>query len=52
VLVALVLIAAAVATAVVVTTDKASGVKASEVAGDTVSKVVDEFKALIEQNTE
>jgi serine/threonine-protein kinase len=52
VLVALVLIAAAVATAVVVTTDKASGVKATEVAGDTVGKVVDEFKTLIQQNTE
>jgi serine/threonine-protein kinase len=52
VLVALVLIAAAVATAVVVTTDKASGVKATEVAGDTVEKVVDEFKTLVQQNTE
>ncbi len=51
-LVALVLIAAAVATAVIVTTDKASGVKVSEVAGDTVDKVVEEFKDLVQRNTE
>ena len=51
-LVALVLIAAAVAAAVIVTTDKATGVKATEVAGDTVDKVVEEFKELVKKNTE
>jgi len=51
-LVALVLIAAAVATAVIVTTDKAAGVKVSRVAGDTVDKVVEELKDLVNQNTE
>jgi TRAP-type C4-dicarboxylate transport system substrate-binding protein len=50
--VALVLIAAAVATAVIVSTDKASGVKATEVAGHTVHKVVEEFKDLLSNNTE
>ena len=52
VLVALVLIAAAVATAVIYTTDKATGVKATEVAGNTVDKVVEEFKELVKKNTE
>ncbi len=51
-LVALVLIAAAVAAAVIYTTDKASGVKASEVAGDSVDRVVEEFKELVQKNTE
>ena len=51
-LVALVLLAAAVATAVIVTTDQASGVKVSKVAGDTVDKVVEEFKDLVRDNTE
>ncbi|HEY6550451.1 MAG TPA: protein kinase [Solirubrobacterales bacterium] len=51
-LVALVLIAAAVAAAVIYTTDKATGVKATEVAGNTVDKVVEEFKDLIKRNTE
>jgi serine/threonine protein kinase len=50
--VALVLVAAAVATAVIVTTDKAAGVKVSRVAGDTVDKVVEEFKDLVKKNTE
>jgi len=50
-LVALVLIAAAVATAVIVSTDKATGVKAREIAGDTVDKVVDEIKEAIQDNT-
>ena len=49
--VALVLIAAAVATAVIVSTDKASGVRATEVAGHTVHKVVEEFKDLLSNNT-
>jgi len=52
VLVALVLIAAAVAAAVIYTTDKATGVKATEVAGNTVDKVVEEFKELVKKNTE
>jgi serine/threonine-protein kinase len=50
--VALVLIAAAVAAAVIYSTDKASGVRATEVAGDTVDKVVEEFKDLISKNEE
>jgi serine/threonine-protein kinase len=51
-LVALVLVAAAVATAVIVTTDKAAGVKVSKVAGDTVDKVVEELKDLVNNNKE
>ena len=51
-LVALVLIAAAVAAAVIYTTDKATGVKATEVAGNTVDRVVEEFKDLVKKNTE
>jgi len=51
-LVALVLVAGAVATAVIVTTDKAAGVKVSKVAGDTVDKVVEEFKDLVNKNKE
>ncbi len=51
-LVALVLIAAAVATAVILATDRARGVHATEVAGNTVNRVVDEFKELVEKNTE
>jgi eukaryotic-like serine/threonine-protein kinase len=51
-LVALVLVAAAVATAVIVSTDKAAGVKVSRVAGDTVDKVVEEFKELVNNNKE
>jgi serine/threonine-protein kinase len=51
-LVALVLIAAAVAAAVIYTTDKATGVKATEVAGNTVDKVVEEFKDLVKKNSE
>jgi serine/threonine-protein kinase len=51
-LVALVLIAAAVAAAVIVTTDKAAGVKVTRVAGDTVDKVVEEVKDLVKKNTE
>ena len=50
--VALVLVAAAVATAVIVTTDKAAGVKVSRVAGDTIDKVVEEVKELVRNNTE
>jgi eukaryotic-like serine/threonine-protein kinase len=51
-LVALVLIAAAVAAAVIYTTDKATGVKATEIAGDTIDKVVEEFKDAVRKNTE
>jgi serine/threonine-protein kinase len=51
-LVALVLVAGAVATAVIVTTDKAAGVKVSRVAGDTVDKVVEELKDLVNNNKE
>jgi eukaryotic-like serine/threonine-protein kinase len=51
-LVALVLVAAAVATAVIVSTDKAAGVKVSRVAGDTVDKVVEELKDLVNNNKE
>ncbi len=51
-LVALVLVAAAVAAAVIITTDKAAGVRVSKVAGDTVDKVVDEVKELVDRNTE
>jgi eukaryotic-like serine/threonine-protein kinase len=51
-LVALVLVAAAVAAAVIITTDKAAGVRVSKVAGDTVDRVVDEVKELVERNTE
>jgi eukaryotic-like serine/threonine-protein kinase len=51
-IVALVLIAGAVATGVILATDKATGVHASEVAGDTVDKVVEEVKELVKKNTE
>ncbi len=50
--VALVLVAGAVATAVILTTDKAAGVKVTKVAGDTVDKAVEEFKDLVQKNTE
>jgi len=50
--VALVLVAAAVATAVIVSTDKAAGVKVSRVAGDTIDKVVEEVKEIVRNNTE
>ncbi|HET7053516.1 MAG TPA: protein kinase [Solirubrobacterales bacterium] len=50
--VALVLIAAAVAAAVIIATDKATGVHATEVAGNTVDKVVEEVKELVKKNTE
>ena len=51
-LVALVLIAAAVAAAVIYTTDKAAGVKVKEVTGNTVGKVVEEIEDLVKSNTE
>jgi len=51
-LIALVLVAGAVATGVILTTDKAAGVHISKVAGDTVDKVVEEFKGLVAKNKE
>ncbi len=51
-LIALVLVAGAVATAVILTTDKAAGVHISKVAGDTVDKVVEEVKELVSNNKE
>jgi serine/threonine-protein kinase len=51
-LIALILVAGAVATGVILTTDKAAGVHISKVAGDTVDKVVEEFKGLVSKNKE
>ncbi len=51
-LIALMLVAGAVATAVILTTDKAAGVHISKVAGDTVDKVVEEVKELVSKNKE
>jgi serine/threonine-protein kinase len=51
-LVALVLVAGAVATGVILTTDKAAGVHISKVAGNTVDKVVEDFKELVSKNKE
>ena len=51
-LIALVLVAGAVATAVIVTTDKAAGVKVSKVVGDTVDKIAEEIKDLVNKNRE
>jgi serine/threonine protein kinase len=51
-LVALVLIAAGVAAGVIYTTDRATGVRATEVAGDSVDRVVEELKDLVRKNTE
>jgi eukaryotic-like serine/threonine-protein kinase len=48
---ALVLIAAAVAAAVIVATDKAAGVKVTKVAGNTVDQVVKDLKDLVKKNT-
>ena len=36
----------------ILATDSAGGVDAKEVAGDTVDRVVEEFKELVERNTE
>ncbi len=49
--IALMLIAAAVAAAVIVATDKAAGVKVTKVAGNTVDQVVKDLKDLVKQNT-
>ena len=51
-LVALVLIAALVAAAVILATDKARGVDVSKVAGNTVDKVAEELEGLVKDNTE
>ncbi len=51
-LVALVLVAGAVATGVILVTDQAAGVHISKVAGDTVNRVVEEFKELVSKNKE
>jgi eukaryotic-like serine/threonine-protein kinase len=50
--VALVLIAAAVAAGVILATDTASGVEITDVAGESVDRVVEELKELVERNTE
>lgn len=50
-LIALILVAAVVAGAVIYTTDKAAGVKVSKVVGNTVDKVVEEVKELVNNNT-
>jgi len=50
-LLALILIAAAVAAAVIVATDDSTGVKLRDVAGNTVQKVADEMRQLVEDNT-
>ena len=51
-LLALILVAAAVATAVILTTDKAAGVHISKVVGNSVDKVVEEVKELVSKNKE
>ncbi len=51
-LIALILVAGAVATGVILTTDKAAGVHISKVAGNTVEKVVEEVKELVSKNKE
>jgi serine/threonine-protein kinase len=50
--IALVLVAGVVATAVIVSTDKAAGVKVTKVAGETVDKVVEELKDIVNNNKE
>ncbi|HEY1853188.1 MAG TPA: protein kinase [Solirubrobacterales bacterium] len=51
-LLALVFVAAAVATGVILATDQAAGVKVGKVAGHTVEKVVEEVKNLVNDNKE
>ncbi|MFN8161062.1 MAG: protein kinase [Solirubrobacterales bacterium] len=50
-LLALILIAAAVAAAVILATDRATGVQIKKVAGDTVDRVVTDLKDLVNSNT-
>ncbi len=51
-LLALVAVAAAVAAGVILTTDKANGIHATEVAGKTINKVIGKFENLVKNNTE
>jgi serine/threonine protein kinase len=51
-LLALILVAAAVAVAVILATDKAKGVEVSHVVGESVDKVVEEVKDLVNNNKE
>jgi serine/threonine-protein kinase len=51
-LLALILVAAVVAIGVILATDQAAGVKVGKVAGDTVDKVVEEVKGLVNDNKE
>ncbi len=51
-LVALVLIAGAVASAVILATDDSAGERIRDVGGDSVDRVVDEFRQLVEDNTQ
>jgi serine/threonine-protein kinase len=51
-LLALIFVAAAVAIGVILATDQAAGVKVGKVAGDTVDKVVEEVKGLVNDNKE
>jgi serine/threonine protein kinase len=50
--IALVLIAGAVAAAVIYATDTATSVRVTDVAGESIEKVVEELKELVERNTE
>jgi TRAP-type C4-dicarboxylate transport system substrate-binding protein len=50
--IALVLIAGAVAAAVIYATDTATSVRITDVAGESIDKVVEELKELVERNTE
>jgi serine/threonine-protein kinase len=51
-LLVLIFVAAAVAIGVILLTDQAAGVKVGKVAGDTVDKVVEEVKGLVNENKE
>jgi serine/threonine-protein kinase len=51
-LIALVLIAAAVAAAVIVATDDSAGERIRDVTGDSINRVVDEMRQLVEDNRE
>jgi serine/threonine-protein kinase len=50
--IALVLIAGAVAAAVIYATDTATSVRVTDVAGESIDKVVEQLKELVERNTE
>jgi archaellin len=51
-LIALLLIAAAVAAGVILLTGDSTGVKLKEVGGDSVNRVVDELRSLVQDNTQ